>query len=157
MCLSLKEYNLLAHGWPEAIPSLTDWVFEGDLTSVARVSLLLSWEDDSGALHIDLSGFSLLSFASALTLATISSTCSPWSTNCFQVRHSATPIWASRKVYRLWWHVATSVDWVMPLGQRSSMLWNLSTKVLIDSPFFCLAARSRHWDFWIVFKEMSQK
>jgi len=83
----------------------------------------------------------LLSFSSVLTLATISSACSPCSTNCFQVRHSATFIWVSRKVCRLWRHVSTSVDWVMPLGQWSAMLWNPSTKVLIDSLFFCLTAR----------------
>jgi len=71
----------------------------------------------------------------------ISSACSPCSTNYFQVWHFVTPIWARRIVYRLWWHVSTSVDWVMPLGQRSTILWNLSTKVLTDSSFFCLVAR----------------
>jgi len=83
----------------------------------------------------------LLSFSLALTLAMSTSACSPCSTNFFQVRHSATPMWASRKVCRLWRHVSTSVDWVMPLGQQSAMLQNLSMKVLIDSPFFYLAAR----------------
>ena len=66
--------------------------------------------------------------------------CSPYSTNCFQVRYSATPIWASMEVCRLWRHVLTSVNWVMSLGQWSAILWNLSMKVLIDYPFFCLAA-----------------
>ena len=67
MWSSFKENNLFSHGWLEAIPPLTDWVFGGDLTSVARVSLLLCWEDVSGECRIDLSGLSLSSFSSALT------------------------------------------------------------------------------------------
>jgi len=41
MCSSLEEYYLLACAWPGGIPPLIDWVFEGDLASIARVSLLL--------------------------------------------------------------------------------------------------------------------
>ena len=88
-----------------------------------------------------LSGLGLLSFSLALTLAIISSACSPCSPNCFHVWHFATPIWARRTVCRLWRYVYTSVDWVMLLGQRSAKLWNLSTKVLIDSLFCYLIAR----------------
>jgi len=140
-CSSLKEYSLLARAWPGAIPPLTNSVFEGDLTSAARIYFLLGWEDDPGARHIGLSGLDLMSFSSFLSLMTISSACSPYSTNCFQVRHSVSPIWSSRKVCRLWQHVSDSVDSVMLLRQWSVMLRNLSTDVLIDSPFFCLAVR----------------
>jgi len=141
MCSSLKEYALLARAWPRAPPPLVYWGFEGDLTSVARVSHLFGWEDDSGLRRVDLSSLDLLSFSLALTRATISSACSPCCTSCFQVRHSATPIWARSAVCRLWWHVSSSVDWDMPLGQGSAKLRNLSTKVLMDYPFFYFVAR----------------
>jgi len=97
----LKEYDLLAGAWPGANPPLTDWDFEGNLTSVVRASLLLGWEDDSGTRRIDLSSLGLLSFFQSWPFATISSGCSHYSTNCFHVRHSATPIWASKEVRRL--------------------------------------------------------
>jgi len=61
---------------------VTNWVIESDLTSVAKVSLLLGWENDFGARRIGLSSLDLLSFSSALTLVTISSACSPYSTKC---------------------------------------------------------------------------
>ena len=123
--------------------------------SIVRISLRLSWED-SGAHHDGLSGLDLLSFSSALILAIISSACSSCSTNCFQVWHSVTPIWASREVYRLWRHVCTSID-SQPLEQWSAMLWNLSRKVLIDSPFFCLAARRVGTEiFCIIFKKWAR-
>jgi len=50
-------------------------------------------------------------------------------------------IWARCAVCRLWQHVSTSVDWDMPVGQWSVILWNLSTKALMDSLFFCFVAR----------------
>jgi len=104
------------------------------------VSLLLSWDDNSGMRHVDFSGLSLFSFSSFLTLAMISFACSPYSTSWFQVRHSATPIWARSVVCRLWWQVSTSVDCIMSLKHRSTILWNLSRNILMDSPFFYLVA-----------------
>jgi len=92
MCSSLKVYYLLARACSVEIFPLADLGLEENLTSIAWVSLLLGWEDDSEARHIDLSGLDLLSFSSALTLATISSACSPCITNLFQVWHSVSPI-----------------------------------------------------------------
>ena len=86
---------------------------------------------------IDFSG--LILFSSALTLAIISSACSPCWINCFQVRLSVTPIWARSEVCKL--HVSTRVTWVIPLGHRSATFRNLSTNDLTDSPFRCFVAR----------------
>ena len=122
-----------------------------DFISVASVSFLLAWEDTSGARLVDFSGLGLLS--SALTLATISSACSPCCTNCFQVQLSATPIWSRSAVCRLWRHVSTNMTWVMPLGHRSAMFWNLSTNTLTGSPFLWFVARR----FSMVISESSSK
>jgi len=137
----LKEYCLLARTCIKELVPLFDLGLEGDLTSIAKVSLLLGWEDDSRARRIGFSGLGLLSFSSALTQATISSACSPCSTNYFQLRYSATLIWARIAVCRLWRQVSTSVDCVMPLGYRSVILQILSINILMDSPFFCFVAR----------------
>jgi len=140
MCSSFKEYCLLARTCSEELLPLIGLGLEGDLTSVARVSLLLGWEDDSRARRVDFSSPGLLSFSLALTLAMISSTCSSCSTSCFQVWYSSIPIWARSVVCRLWRQISTSVDCVIPLGHWSTILRNLSTNVLIDSPFFCSVA-----------------
>ena len=140
-CSPLKEYCLLACICSEEFPPLASLGLEGDLPSVASVSLLLSWEDDSRARRVYFSSHGLLSFSSALTLAMISSACLPFSTNCFHVWHLATPIWVRSAVCRIWRQVSTSVDCAMPLRHRSAILWNLSTNILIDSPFFCFVVR----------------
>jgi len=100
---------------------------------------------------VDFLGLSL--FSSALTLAIISSACSSCWTNCFQVRLSATPIWARSEVCRLWRHVFTRVAWVIPLGHQSAIFLNLSTNVLTESPFRCFVARR----VGIVISESSSK
>jgi len=141
MCSSLKVYYLLARACSVEIFPLADLGLEENLTSIAWVSLLLGWEDDSEARHIDLSGLDLLSFSSALTLTTISSACSPCNTNCFQVRHSTTLIWAKSMICILWRQVSTNINCVMPLGHQSDILRNLFTNNLMDSPFFCFVAR----------------
>ena len=75
ICSSLKEYCLLARGWFEELPPLAGWGLEGDFVSTVSVSFLVYWKDVSGVRLVDFSGLSLFSFA--LTLATISSACSP--------------------------------------------------------------------------------
>jgi len=62
-------------------------------------------------------------------------------TSCFQVWHTATPIWARSAVCKLWRQVSTNIDRVMPLEHRSAMPQNFSTNILINSPFFCFMAR----------------
>ena len=131
----------MARALPRAPPPLIDWGFKGDLTSNARVSHLFGSEDNFGVCRVDLSSLGLLSFSSALTRATISSTCSPCYTSCFQVLHSFTPILVRSAVCRLWRYIFTSVDWDLPLKQWSAIFRYLSTKVLMDSPFFCFVAR----------------
>ena len=138
-CSSLKEYCLLARGWLEELPPLADWGLEEDFFSLASVSFLLAWKDASDARLIDFSGLSL--FSSTLTLATIFSACSPYWTNCFQVRLSVTPIWAKSEVYKLWQYVFTKVAWVISLGHQSAIFQNLSTNALTGSPFCYLVDR----------------
>ena len=107
-----------------------------DFVSIASVSFLLAWKHTFGAHLVNLSGLRLPS--SALTLATISSACSPCYTNCFKVRLSTTPIWVRSEVCKLWLHVSTKVAWVILLGHRSAIFRNLSTNALTGSPFCCL-------------------
>ena len=94
------------------------------------------------ACRVDFSYIGLLSFSSALTLAIISSACSPCKTSCFQVWHSPTSTWVRSMVCRLGRQVFINVDWVMPLRHWSIIPWNISTNVLINSPFFYFVART---------------
>jgi len=71
----------------------------------------------------------------------MSSARSPCKTSCFQVRLWVTFICSRSVVCRLWRQVSNSIDCVMLLGYQSTILWNLSTNSLIDSPFFCFVAR----------------
>ena len=112
----------------KSYPPLTGWGLEGDFVSVASMSFLLAWKDASGTCIVNFSSLGL--FSSTLTLMTISSPCSPYWINCFQVRLSATPIWVSSEVCKLWRHVSTRVAWVIPLGHRSAIFWNHSTNAL---------------------------
>ena len=94
----------------------------------------LGWEDDSGARRIGFSDLGLLSFSSALTLATISFACSPCSTNCFQAWHPATELGVC---FADWRQVSTSVNCIMPLRHLGAILRNLFINNLMDSLFFC--------------------
>ena len=107
----LEGVLLIERGWVEALPPLADWGLEGDFISFTSVSFLLAWKDASGARLVHFLGMGL--FSSALTRATISSACSPCWISCFQVRLSATPIWARSEVCRLCRHVSTRVTWVI--------------------------------------------
>ena len=73
--LVLEGVLLVVRGWLEELPPLTSLSLEGDFVSIASVSFLLTWKDASGARLVDFLGLGLFSYA--LTLATISSACSP--------------------------------------------------------------------------------
>jgi len=138
--LILKRVMLVGTCLIQRITS-SSWLGLGRWSSLChQISFLFYWKDCSSVLLVDLSGLGLLSFSSALTLVMIFSACWPCKTNCFQVWHSTTPIWA-RSVVCSYDDVSTSVVCVMPLGHCSAMLQNLLTNILIDSPFFCFVTR----------------
>jgi len=130
---------------------------KGDLTSVAKVSLLLSWEDDFVARCVGFFGLSLLSFSLALTwrqssplihlVALITSKCDaqPLLFEPGVLFASCGSMFLPAWTRSCHWDIRASYSEIFP--QMS--WWTL---------FFLLRSeKSRHWYLSIIFEEVSQK